>query len=159
MPHIGIILKSLLLRRNLRRHLLRHLCRNLALLLIYLEQRRLCRRDLFLLVLRLNIYGKDVVISEGIEHLGREHRSFAQKNRHIVLVYIPSKNHAFPQTANRTLLQHHPAPFHGEAVEYVIETSVSDDIRLPFSLHPQNPYNRRIRLYHGSFLNATIFNR
>ena len=79
------------------------------------------------------------MIGEGIEHLGREHRSFAQKDRHIVLVYISSKNHAFPQAADGTLLQHHPAPFHGEAAEYVIETSASDGIRLPFFLRPKIP--------------------
>ena len=43
LPHIGIILKPFLLRRNLRRRLLSCLGRNLAPLFILPEQQRVCR--------------------------------------------------------------------------------------------------------------------
>ena len=68
------------------------------------------------------MHGKDIAVYESLNHLRREHRALAQKNRHIILVYILPENHAFLQASYGTLLQHHPAPFHGEAVGRILET-------------------------------------
>ena len=68
------------------------------------------------------MHGKDIAIHESLDHLRREHRAFAQKNRHVILVYILPENHAFLQASYGTLLQHHLAPFHGETVGCILET-------------------------------------